>query len=171
MRVCSCVFMRKCFYCKIVKECKLFPQRNIMLCRFIVTIFKQTINRLNHWLCTSSKGKPDTPKSPTTPTSPMSPSFSSQGGPLSPRLLTGDSIRDKCIEMLAAALRTDGRSQQMSSWHKWGLSDRQSLSQGHKEILCHMHMVIKCKKLQWNYACFTADLCDCLLCLLMLILL
>lgn len=53
------------------------------------------------------KGKPDTPKSPTTPTSPMSPSFSSQGGPLSPRLLTGDSIRDKCIEMLAAALRTD----------------------------------------------------------------
>lgn len=53
------------------------------------------------------KGKPDTPKSPTTPTSPMSPSFNSPGGPLSPRLLTGDSIRDKCIEMLAAALRTD----------------------------------------------------------------
>ncbi|XP_062395246.1 transcription elongation factor A protein 3 isoform X7 [Sardina pilchardus] len=53
------------------------------------------------------KGKPDTPKSPTTPTSPMSPSFSSPGGPLSPRLLTGDSVRDKCIEMLTAALRTD----------------------------------------------------------------
>ncbi|XP_076136661.1 transcription elongation factor A protein 3 isoform X9 [Alosa pseudoharengus] len=53
------------------------------------------------------KGKPDTPKSPTTPTSPMSPSFNSPGGPLSPRLLTGDSVRDKCIEMLAAALRTD----------------------------------------------------------------
>ncbi|XP_046897419.1 transcription elongation factor A protein 3 isoform X6 [Hypomesus transpacificus] len=51
--------------------------------------------------------KPDTPKSPTTPTSPMSPSFSSAGGPLSPRLATGDSVRDKCIEMLAAALRTD----------------------------------------------------------------
>lgn len=53
------------------------------------------------------KGKPDTPKSPTTPTSPMSPSFNSPGGPLSPRLLTGDSVRDKCIEMLTAALRTD----------------------------------------------------------------
>ncbi|XP_027143198.1 transcription elongation factor A protein 3 isoform X6 [Larimichthys crocea] len=53
------------------------------------------------------KGKADTPKSPTTPTSPMSPSFSSAGGPLPPHLATGDSVRDKCIEMLAAALRTD----------------------------------------------------------------
>ncbi|XP_052003074.1 transcription elongation factor A protein 3-like isoform X5 [Xyrauchen texanus] len=54
-----------------------------------------------------SKSKPETPKAPTTPTSPLSPSFSSSAGPLSPRLQTGDSIRDKCIEMLAAALRTD----------------------------------------------------------------
>ncbi|XP_063736508.1 transcription elongation factor A protein 3 isoform X3 [Eleginops maclovinus] len=53
------------------------------------------------------RGKAETPKTPTTPTSPMSPSFSSPGGPLSPRYATGDSIRDKCIEMLAAALRTD----------------------------------------------------------------
>ncbi|XP_032375000.1 transcription elongation factor A protein 3 isoform X3 [Etheostoma spectabile] len=53
------------------------------------------------------KGKIDTPKTPTTPTSPMSPSFSSTGGPLSPHLATGDSVRDKCIEMLAAALRTN----------------------------------------------------------------
>ncbi|KAJ7985662.1 hypothetical protein DPEC_G00354380 [Dallia pectoralis] len=50
------------------------------------------------------RGKPETP---TSPTSPMSPSFSPAGGPLSPRLLTGETIRDKCIEMLAAALRTD----------------------------------------------------------------
>uniref|UniRef100_A0A3B4XVS9 Transcription elongation factor n=1 Tax=Seriola lalandi dorsalis TaxID=1841481 RepID=A0A3B4XVS9_SERLL len=56
---------------------------------------------------TGEKGKIDAPKTPTTPTSPMSPSFSSPGGPLSPHLATGDSIRDKCIEMLAAALRTD----------------------------------------------------------------
>ncbi|XP_039973305.1 transcription elongation factor A protein 3 [Xiphias gladius] len=55
----------------------------------------------------SLKGKVDAPKTPTTPTSPVSPSFSSAGGPLSPHLATGDSIRDKCIEMLAAALRTD----------------------------------------------------------------
>ncbi|XP_056331035.1 transcription elongation factor A protein 3 isoform X5 [Danio aesculapii] len=54
-----------------------------------------------------SKSKPETPKTPTTPTSPLSPSFSSCAGPLSPRLQTGDSIRDKCIEMLTAALRTD----------------------------------------------------------------
>uniref|UniRef100_A0A3P8TMY4 Transcription elongation factor A (SII), 3 n=1 Tax=Amphiprion percula TaxID=161767 RepID=A0A3P8TMY4_AMPPE len=37
----------------------------------------------------------------------MSPSFSSSGGPLSPHLSTGDSVRDKCIEMISAALRTD----------------------------------------------------------------
>ncbi|XP_059424151.1 transcription elongation factor A protein 3-like isoform X2 [Carassius carassius] len=54
-----------------------------------------------------SKSKPETPKTPTTPTSPLSPSFSSSMGPLSPRLQTGDPIRDKCIEMLTAALRTD----------------------------------------------------------------
>ncbi|XP_051721106.1 transcription elongation factor A protein 3 isoform X4 [Ctenopharyngodon idella] len=53
------------------------------------------------------KSKPETPKTPTTPTSPLSPSLSSSVGPLSPRLQTGDSIRDKCIEMLTAALRTD----------------------------------------------------------------
>nr|XP_029136082.1 transcription elongation factor A protein 3 isoform X5 [Labrus bergylta] len=55
--------------------------------------------------CIERKGKMDTPKSPTTPTSPMSPS--STGGPLSPHLTTGDSVRDKCIGLLAAALRTD----------------------------------------------------------------
>uniref|UniRef100_A0A3P9JV74 Transcription elongation factor A (SII), 3 n=1 Tax=Oryzias latipes TaxID=8090 RepID=A0A3P9JV74_ORYLA len=56
---------------------------------------------------TERKGKSDTPRTPTTPTSPMSLSFSSAGGLLPPHLATGDSIRDKCIEMLAAALRTD----------------------------------------------------------------
>ncbi|XP_051920472.1 transcription elongation factor A protein 3 isoform X2 [Hippocampus zosterae] len=53
------------------------------------------------------KGKTDVPKTPTTPTSPMSPGLASAGGPLPPHLTTGDSVRDKCIEMLAAALRTD----------------------------------------------------------------
>uniref|UniRef100_A0A3B3BXL8 Transcription elongation factor n=1 Tax=Oryzias melastigma TaxID=30732 RepID=A0A3B3BXL8_ORYME len=53
------------------------------------------------------KAKTEAPRTPTTPTSPMSPSFSSPGGPLPPHLATGDSVRDKCIEMLAAALRTD----------------------------------------------------------------
>ncbi|TSQ69505.1 Transcription elongation factor A protein 3 [Bagarius yarrelli] len=53
------------------------------------------------------KSKPETPKTPSTPTTPLSPTFSPASGPLSPHLLTGDSIRDKCIEMLSAALRTD----------------------------------------------------------------
>ncbi|KAK7926263.1 hypothetical protein WMY93_008573 [Mugilogobius chulae] len=55
----------------------------------------------------SRKGKSDVPKTPTTPTSPLSPSFGTSAGPLSPHLSTGDSVRDKCIEMIAAALRTD----------------------------------------------------------------
>lgn len=58
------------------------------------------------FLCFSCrKAKPDTPRSPTTPTSPTSP-----GGLLPPHLTTGDSVRDKCIEMLAAALRTDSEA-------------------------------------------------------------
>ncbi|KAM8870565.1 transcription elongation factor A protein 3 isoform 2-T2 [Spinachia spinachia] len=53
------------------------------------------------------KGKGDAPKTPTSPTSPMSPGASSAGGPVPPHLATGDPVRDKCIYMLAAALRTD----------------------------------------------------------------
>ncbi|XP_061633377.1 transcription elongation factor A protein 3 isoform X2 [Phyllopteryx taeniolatus] len=53
------------------------------------------------------KGKTEAPKTPTTPTSPTSPGFTPAGGPLPPHLTTGDSVRDKCIEMLTVALRTD----------------------------------------------------------------
>ncbi|XP_032840742.2 transcription elongation factor A protein 3 isoform X2 [Tyto alba] len=49
----------------------------------------------------SSKTKPETPRTPTTP--PFSPSPCL----LAPCYLTGDSVRDKCIEMLTAALRMD----------------------------------------------------------------
>uniref|UniRef100_A0A8C9S8P5 Transcription elongation factor A (SII), 3 n=1 Tax=Scleropages formosus TaxID=113540 RepID=A0A8C9S8P5_SCLFO len=53
------------------------------------------------------KSKPETPRTPTSPTSPISPSFNPTGGILPSHLLTGDSVRDKCIEMLATALRTN----------------------------------------------------------------
>ncbi|XP_014746070.1 PREDICTED: transcription elongation factor A protein 3 isoform X2 [Sturnus vulgaris] len=49
----------------------------------------------------SSKAKPDVPRTPT------SPSFSPSPCLLAPCYLTGDSVRDKCIEMLTAALRMD----------------------------------------------------------------
>ncbi|XP_068273913.1 transcription elongation factor A protein 3 [Nyctibius grandis] len=49
----------------------------------------------------SSKAKAETPRTPTTP--PFSPSPCL----LAPCYLTGDSVRDKCIEMLTAALRMD----------------------------------------------------------------
>uniref|UniRef100_A0A8B9MV09 TFIIS N-terminal domain-containing protein n=1 Tax=Accipiter nisus TaxID=211598 RepID=A0A8B9MV09_9AVES len=50
----------------------------------------------------SSKAKPETPRTPT------SPPFSPSPCLLAPCYLTGDSVRDKCIEMLTAALRMDG---------------------------------------------------------------
>uniref|UniRef100_A0A669PGX7 Transcription elongation factor A3 n=1 Tax=Phasianus colchicus TaxID=9054 RepID=A0A669PGX7_PHACC len=49
----------------------------------------------------SSKGKVETPRTPS------SPSFSPSICLLPPCYLTGDSVRDKCIEMLTAALRMD----------------------------------------------------------------
>lgn len=39
----------------------------------------------------------------------------SPGGPLPPHFSTGDSVRDKCIEMLAAALCTDSESTMAAS--------------------------------------------------------
>ncbi|XP_050765756.1 transcription elongation factor A protein 3 [Gymnogyps californianus] len=48
-----------------------------------------------------SKAKPETPRTPT------SPPFSPSPCLLAPCYLTGDSVRDKCIEMLTAALRMD----------------------------------------------------------------
>uniref|UniRef100_A0A8C2TWI1 Transcription elongation factor n=1 Tax=Coturnix japonica TaxID=93934 RepID=A0A8C2TWI1_COTJA len=56
----------------------------------------------------SSKGKVETPRTPS------SPSFSPSICLLPPCYLTGDSVRDKCIEMLTAALRMDG---------EWGGAD------------------------------------------------
>ncbi|XP_069731509.1 transcription elongation factor A protein 3 [Phaenicophaeus curvirostris] len=49
----------------------------------------------------SSKAKAETPRTPTSPTVSPSPCL------LAPCYLTGDSVRDKCIEMLTAALRMD----------------------------------------------------------------
>ncbi|XP_031988264.1 transcription elongation factor A protein 3 isoform X1 [Corvus kubaryi] len=49
----------------------------------------------------SSKAKPEMPRTPTSPSFSPSPCF------LAPCYLTGDSVRDKCIEMLTAALRMD----------------------------------------------------------------
>ncbi|NWV36322.1 TCEA3 protein, partial [Grantiella picta] len=52
-------------------------------------------------LTNSSKAKSEIPWTPTSPSFSPSPCF------LAPCYLTGDSVRDKCIEMLTAALRMD----------------------------------------------------------------
>ncbi|NWZ99432.1 TCEA3 protein, partial [Nesospiza acunhae] len=52
-------------------------------------------------LANSSKAKPEVPQTPSSPSFSASPCF------LAPCYLTGDSVRDKCIEMLTAALRMD----------------------------------------------------------------
>ncbi|NXB50800.1 TCEA3 protein, partial [Leucopsar rothschildi] len=57
--------------------------------------------RLSGERANSSKAKPEVPRTPT------GPSFSPSPCLLAPCYLTGDSVRDKCIEMLTAALRMD----------------------------------------------------------------
>lgn len=52
----------------------------------------------------SSKSKVETPR---TPSSPSSPTFAPSICLLAPCYLTGDSVRDKCVEMLSAALKAD----------------------------------------------------------------
>ncbi|CAI9165535.1 unnamed protein product [Rangifer tarandus platyrhynchus] len=52
----------------------------------------------------SSKSKAETPR---TPSSPSSPTFAPSVCLLAPCYLTGDSVRDKCVEMLSAALKAD----------------------------------------------------------------
>ncbi|KAM4873352.1 transcription elongation factor A protein 3 isoform 1-T1 [Thomomys bottae] len=52
----------------------------------------------------SSTSKAETPK---TPSSPLTPTFAPSVCLLAPCYLTGDSVRDKCVEMLAAALKAE----------------------------------------------------------------
>ncbi|KAF0875585.1 ASAP3 protein, partial [Crocuta crocuta] len=52
----------------------------------------------------SSKSKAETPK---TPSSPSTPTFAPSICLLAPCYLTGDSVRDKCVEMLSAALKAE----------------------------------------------------------------
>ncbi|KAM6218860.1 transcription elongation factor A protein 3 [Rhynchocyon petersi] len=52
----------------------------------------------------SSKSKSETPK---TPSSPLTPTFAPSVCLLAPCYLTGDSVRDKCVEMLSAALKAE----------------------------------------------------------------
>lgn len=68
-----------------------------------------TICPLALWFRSNSKSRPDMPK---TPTSPVTPTFASSTPCfLTSCYLTGDSVRDKCIEMVSAALKMDGELQ------------------------------------------------------------
>ncbi|NXR90365.1 TCEA3 protein, partial [Hypocryptadius cinnamomeus] len=66
-----------------------------------VSSSSSTQKRLSGERANSSKVKPEVPRTPTSPSFCASPCF------LAPCYLTGDSVRDKCIEMLTAALRMD----------------------------------------------------------------
>ncbi|NWT22799.1 TCEA3 protein, partial [Cardinalis cardinalis] len=66
-----------------------------------VSSSSSTQKRLSGERANSSKAKPEVPRTPSSPSFSASPCF------LAPCYLTGDSVRDKCIEMLTAALRMD----------------------------------------------------------------
>ncbi|NXN23023.1 TCEA3 protein, partial [Nycticryphes semicollaris] len=72
----------------------------------------------------TSKVKPETPRTPTSPTFSPSPCF------LAPCYLTGDSVRDKCIEMLTAALRMD------DDYKEFGVNCEKMASEIEDHILC-----------------------------------
>ncbi|NWR65934.1 TCEA3 protein, partial [Bucorvus abyssinicus] len=72
----------------------------------------------------SSKAKPETPRTPTSPTFSPSPCL------LAPCYLTGDSVRDKCIEMLTAALRMD------DDYKEFGVNCEKMASEIEDHILC-----------------------------------
>ncbi|NXG98965.1 TCEA3 protein, partial [Loxia leucoptera] len=66
-----------------------------------VSSSSSTQKRLSGERANSSKVKPEVPHTPSSPSFSASPCF------LAPCYLTGNSVRDKCIEMLTAALRMD----------------------------------------------------------------
>ncbi|NWQ83428.1 TCEA3 protein, partial [Columbina picui] len=72
----------------------------------------------------SSKAKAETPRTPT------SPPFSPSPCLLAPCYLTGDSVRDKCIEMLTAALRMD------DDYKEFGVNCEKMASEIEDHILC-----------------------------------
>lgn len=82
----------------------------------------------------SSKGKAETPRTP------GSPSFSPSICLLPPCYLTGDSVRDKCIEMLTAALRMD------DDYKEFGVNCEKMAS----EIEDHIFQELKSKDMKYR---------------------
>ncbi|NXM99414.1 TCEA3 protein, partial [Sylvia borin] len=66
-----------------------------------VSSYSSPQKKLSGERANSNKAKPEVPRTPNSPSFSPSPCF------LAPCYLTGDSVRDKCIEMLTAALRMD----------------------------------------------------------------
>ncbi|NXB08060.1 TCEA3 protein, partial [Cnemophilus loriae] len=80
--------------------------------------------RLSRERANSSKAKPEVPRTPSSPSFSPSPCF------LAPCYLTGDSVRDKCIEMLMAALRMD------DDYKEFGVNCEKMASEIEDHILC-----------------------------------
>ncbi|KAB0373269.1 hypothetical protein FD755_014928 [Muntiacus reevesi] len=94
---------------------------------------RPSMNRSN-----SSKSKPETPR---TPSSPSSPSFAPSVCLLAPCYLTGDSVPDKCVEMLSAALKAD------DDYKDYGVNCEKMAS----EIEDHIYQELKSMDMKyWN---------------------
>ncbi|NXD28424.1 TCEA3 protein, partial [Spelaeornis formosus] len=110
------------------------PGRSLQLCQGLTTCPSLSMCPCR---AKSSKAKPEVPQTPTSPSLSLSPFF------LAPCYLTGDSVRDKCIEMLTAALRMDDDYKELSvNCEKmaseiedhilWGARDPQAPSAGRR---------------------------------------
>ncbi|NXJ09468.1 TCEA3 protein, partial [Odontophorus gujanensis] len=87
----------------------------------------------------SNKGKVETPRTPGSP--PFSPSVCL----LPPCYLTGDSVRDKCIEMLTAALRMD------DDYKEFGVNCERMASEIEDHILWAPHIFQELKSTDMKY--------------------
>ncbi|GAB5574673.1 transcription elongation factor A protein 3 isoform X1 [Prionailurus iriomotensis] len=80
------------------------PKDSERLCGLQVISHLLSKKAIDGKISNSSKSKAETPK---TPTSPSTPTFAPSICLLAPCYLTGDSVRDKCVEMLSAALKAE----------------------------------------------------------------
>uniref|UniRef100_A0A452SRX8 Transcription elongation factor n=1 Tax=Ursus americanus TaxID=9643 RepID=A0A452SRX8_URSAM len=89
----------------------------------------------------SSKSKAESPK---TPSSPLTPTFAPSVCLLAPCYLTGDSVRDKCVEMLSAALKAEGE-------RDYGVNCDKMASEIEDHILDRSHIYQELKSTDMKY--------------------
>lgn len=97
--------------------------------------------------CKKSGETPSTPTTPTSPTTPTTPTHAPRATSFPPAPVTTDNVRNKCRELLVAALQTDGEK---THWPCAFQQQRSALlacliiSCMHQNWLCHVVQIDTC---------------------------